>query len=114
MLVGADDRPIHKVRRPIQMASRIALLLQPRQEVIPDACVDPAVKLRSHRLPRAIALRQVTPGNARGVQPQNTINQTAAVVWRKPPFGLGQQRFHSRPLLVGQFMSMSHPFSLSH
>ena len=90
VLVGADDRPIHEVRRPVQVARCIALLLQRGQEVIPDARVNPAVKLRCDCLPGAIALREVAPGNAGRVQPQNPIDQTTAVVRRKSTLGLRQ------------------------
>ena len=79
MLVRPDDCAIHIVGVPVELAGAISLLLDSRQEARPDARLPPAIKPARDGAPRAIPLRQITPGGTGAEEPQDTVEDSAVV-----------------------------------
>jgi hypothetical protein len=104
---GARERTAAECKRLFTMPglrlSRIALLLQGSQDQVPDARGDPAVEAGNHTLPRAVALGQVAPWGAGGVEPEHGINHLAVIAGGPSALRLlrRQQGRRSVPLDVG-------------
>jgi hypothetical protein len=84
MLVRPDDGPVHIMRIPVEASVGIGLLLDRREEALPDARLAPAVQAARHRTPRAIARGQVTPWGTGpwgtgAEEPQDASEETAMV-----------------------------------
>jgi hypothetical protein len=114
MLVGADDGAVNVLRRPVQLTGRVALLLERGQHRVPDAGGSPAVEAGGHALPGAVALGQIAPLRAGGVDPEHGIDHLAviaggsAALW----FLRWQQGCQPRPLGIREFMAVCHTRSL--
>lgn len=70
------------------------------QHHVPDAAVGPPAKLPKNRVPVAKFLRKVAPRRARSHHPKHGVEHAAMVPWR-PPAMMDQERFETRPLIVG-------------
>jgi hypothetical protein len=92
MLVGADDGPVDEVRRPIEPARGIPVLLHRREHPVPDACYLPPGEARGGRLPGAVTRGQVPPGRARAQDPQDAIDGAAHLPRLRTASRFGQQR----------------------
>jgi hypothetical protein len=82
MLMRPDNGAIDKVAVPIQVSPRIRLLLEGRQDPIPDARFLPAVEATGYGLPGAVALGQITPGSTGLENPQDAIDDPPVVMVR--------------------------------
>src|SRR3954454_17961992 len=102
VLVGANDRGIHKVQIPVDLAPRVSLSLKGREEAVPNPRSAPAIEAARHRSDRAIALRQVPPVAAGAVDPQHAAHHAAVIMIGSARAGLlrRQQRLKSLPLCV--------------
>jgi len=69
MLVRPDDRAIHEMDVPIELAGGIRLPLDRREHLVPDAGQAPAAKAAVDGGPRAVPLGYVSPGCARAHLP---------------------------------------------
>jgi hypothetical protein len=80
---------------PINMACCIGLLLQRRQNAIPDAGLPPALEPTRYGAYCAISLRQIAPGSARARNPQHPIDDPTMISSRAARLRLlwWQQRF---------------------
>src|SRR5437763_4943003 len=69
MLVGANDGAIDMMQAPIERAVGVRLLLEVRQDAVPDAGPAPAIEAGGHCLPGAVPLREIPPGRTRASEP---------------------------------------------
>src|SRR5574341_2061726 len=101
-------RPIQKVDVPIELACRLILLLQGGPHLIPNPRFPPAAEAAMHTRPTAVAFWQVTPRRTCPQNPQHPIQHGAMIAIGPPRVRLfrWQQRLHSFPLSVSQFMSV--------
>src|SRR6516162_3049832 len=67
----------------------------------PDAAVGPPPKLPKNRVPVAEFLRQVAPRCPGSHQPKHRVEHAAMVAWRSAATAMDQERFETRPLIVG-------------
>ena len=95
---------------PIQQTLLVDLQLQDGQYLGKSAVVPPSAKAPVHRLPGAIALRNITPCSPAEEHPEDAVEDLAV----RPPwatlhgFLLREQPCYPLPLLVAEFIS-SHP-----
>jgi len=110
MLVRPNHRPIHELDAPVHLPSLVPMLLDGREDPIPDPGLAPPPEPAVHRRPRAIPLRQIAPGRARPLSPDDGVDDPPMLHVRSAPLrSLGrQQRLQPFPLLVGQLSSMAH------
>jgi len=110
MLVRSDDRPIDEVDAPVHLPGFVRLLLDGREDPIPDPSLPPAPESAVHRRPRAVPLRQVSPRRPGPFAPQDAIDDPSMVGIRPTPLRLlgWEQRLEPLPLLVGQLSSVAH------
>ncbi len=87
MLMGTNDSGIDVMDGPLQRASRIGLLLERVQDLLPDAGLPPAIEAAGHCLPGTIARRQVTPGGTGAEDPQDAVDNRPMVVRRATGLG---------------------------
>ena len=108
MLMGTNDSGIDLMDGPLQRASRIGLLLERVQDLLPDAGLPPAIEAAGHCLPGTIARRQPTPGGTGAEDPQDAVDNRPMVVRRATGLGfLGwEQGRQLLPLVVGQVSSI--------
>ena len=71
------------------------------QDHVPDAAVGPPPKLPKNRVPVAEFLRQVAPRCPGSHQPKHRVEHAAMVAWRSAATAMDQERFETRPLIVG-------------
>jgi hypothetical protein len=76
----SDNRAIDGVPRPIDRAPGIGVLLEARQDPIPDPRFLPAVEPAGHRPPWAIAVRQIAPRSTGLENPENTVDDPSMVM----------------------------------
>src|SRR5258708_5385921 len=82
MLMRSNNGAIDGVLVPIDLSSRIALLLQGFQHALPNASLLPPIKAAGYRAPRAIVVGQISPGRSGSQNPQDSIdNQTMILCW---------------------------------
>jgi hypothetical protein len=107
VLVGANDRAVDEVHRPIQQTPAVGLPLEGAEDLLPQAGFLPAIEPAGDSMPRAEAPRQVSPWRSSGENPEDAVEQTPMRVRRTAhPAMLGrQQRNESTPLLIRQFVS---------
>lgn len=113
MLVGANDGAVDMMQAPVERALGVSLLLEVRQDAVPDAGASPAIEAGGYCLPGAVPLGQVPPGRSCPIQPQQAIDDLAMVLRRAATswFLRWKQRPQPLPLLVGQ-ISSAHTWSL--
>jgi hypothetical protein len=101
---------VHVPLVPTQQAILVELQLQGGQQVCKSPVVPPSPEPPIHRLPRAMALRDVTPRRPAEQHPKNTVEDLTM----RPPRAtlhrllLREQQCYPFPLLVAKFIS-SHP-----
>src|SRR5215218_3160209 len=102
VLVGANDRGIHKVQIPVDLTPRVSLSLKGGENAVPNTRPTPSVEAARHRSDRAIALRQIAPGGAGAVDPQHAAHHPAVIVIRSARARLlrRQQRLKPPPLFI--------------
>jgi len=61
VLVGANDRAVDEVRRPIQQTTAVGLALEGPEDPLPQSGFLPAIEPDGDSMPRAVVLREVTP-----------------------------------------------------
>ena len=112
MLVGSNDGAIHRMDLPVEQASLISLLLQSIEDALPEALLTPAIEAAGERGPGARALRDIAPGSAGAVKPEQTIDDaamakegSAALASLRRTFGW-QERLKSFILSICQVMSI--------
>ena len=78
------------------------------EDPLPDAGMAPAAEALMHRLPLAIAFRQIAPMRTGMQNPQATVDEHTAVRARASRVAgfAGQQRRNLRPLPVAQFITL--------
>ncbi len=105
--MSADHGCVHEVQVPVDLACRLRLGLQRRQDAVPHARGAPTVEAARDRPTQPIARRQVAPGRTGAQNPQNTIDNAPMRRVRMPRPGLlrRQVRLQSPPLRVGQITS---------
>jgi hypothetical protein len=110
MLVRPNNRPIHEVHVPIEVARGIRLLLDGREDPIPDPGQAPAAEAAVHGGPPAIPLGQITPRGTRPELPQDPVQNPPMVLGRSPAGGLlrRQQRRQPGPVALGELMASPH------
>src|SRR5215204_1402003 len=113
MLMRADHGAIEIVDQPVQGPAAVGLRLERGEHPVPDALLAPAVEPTGDRLPAAQLRRQVPPGCAGPVQPQNRLHDPPVIVGRpaRPRFLGRQQGPEPLPLFVSQLFSY-HNYSL--
>src|SRR5262249_17256179 len=114
VLMGPNHRAVDEVRRPVEVARRVALLLERREDAGPDAKRLPPVEARGGRLPGAGTAREVPPRGTGTQDPEDPSDGASPAAGLRPPPRFGQQGLQTRPLLVVQVMSLYHPSSVSH
>ena len=105
VLVGAHDRSIDEV------ALVVALSRESREQTREHARRRPAREPRVHRLPRAVAARQVAPRRARPQNPEHPLDHRSVGLARPSAFlrCRGQHWPNPRPLRVCQPNQPFHP-----
>ena|SRR5437868_12074593 len=95
LLRRPDDRPIHVVGVPIELAGAIRLRLDGREATGPEARLPPAINTAGDGAPGARALWQITPGSAGAEAPQDTVEDASVVSGGAAYFWLwrGKQRW---------------------
>src|SRR5437899_1179155 len=88
MLMSPNNGAIDRMGFPIHLPSRITLLLQGLQDVLPHTCFLPAVKAARNGSPRAIVFGQISPRRSRSQYPQDPIDDHAMVVGWTTRLGL--------------------------
>lgn len=78
--VGSHHAPIHEVAVPIDVAVRIFLGLERRQDALPDALVVPTSEAAVHRLPLPVSRGQIAPGCSGPQPPANPVDDPPMVV----------------------------------
>ena len=110
VLVGADDRGVHEMQVPVDLAPRVRLGLQRGQGPVPHPRLAPAVEPARDGADRPVSFGQVAPRRARAQHPQDAVHDPAVVVVRPPgarPLRREQRR-QPLPLPIGQ-VEASHP-----
>ena len=111
--MGTHNRAVDHLDVPIHLPGMVCTLLYTGEELCPQTLLLPAIEPRADGLPMAIALREITPGAARALDPENAV-QDGAVIQGGPPCSLPlwwEQWSQLAPLLVGQFIASYHtPF----
>ena len=79
MLVRPDDGAIHVMDVPVELAGVVRLLLDGGKEACPEPRLPPAIKTAGNGAPRAIPLRQITPGGAGAEEPQDTVEDASVI-----------------------------------
>jgi hypothetical protein len=82
MLMGANHGAVDMMQAPVQLALGISLLPEFRQDAVSDAGLTPPVEPGGKSLPGAILCRQVPPGRSRVVEPEQAIEDAAALLRR--------------------------------
>ena len=77
MLVCTHDGPIHIVEVPVEVSVGVGLLLDRREEALPEAGLAPARTPARDRAPMARSRRQITPGGASTEEPQDPVEDTS-------------------------------------
>lgn len=117
LLVGAHDRASAIVADPIEVAAGIRLRLEGVQHPWEPAGLLPAIEAAGHRLPRAIALREVPPGRAGAQEPYDAVENGAMGMGGPPRFRFlrGEQRLPPLPWPISYIPSVpvASPPSLS-
>jgi hypothetical protein len=80
MLVSTHDGAINEVYLPLYLSSGISVLLDFREDSVPNACFTPAVKAGGYGFVRAIAFGQILPRSACSQYPQDAIDDCAMVL----------------------------------
>ena len=108
MLVGANDGAIDMMQAPVEVPCGVGLLLQFRQDAVPDTGSSPPIETGGNGLPRTVPGGQITPRCSRTVQPQHTIDNAAVIRGRTATGSLlwWEQRMQPLPLLIGQISSV--------
>src|SRR5215831_12588206 len=112
---GANDGGINEPQRVTQATLAFPLFQQPREDSSPGAVAAPPPEPGIHALPGSVAFRDVAPGGARVEAPENAVDN-AAVILRGTTAAavmprLWQERLETFPLLVRQFIAVSHGWS---
>lgn len=102
ILVGANNRAVHKVDFPLDMTLFIGFDLQALEELLPHAFFAPFVKAAVDRLPGTISIRQVAPWCTCFQNPENAVNNLAMTFSWPSCFRLlrWQERLELFPLLI--------------
>src|SRR3954466_10338560 len=102
VLGRANDRGIHKVQIPVDLAPRVSLSVKGAEDAVPNPRPTPSVEAARHRSDRAIALRQIAPGGAGAADPLPAAHPPAAIMIGSTRAGLfrRQQRLKPPPLFV--------------
>src|SRR5689334_12558632 len=105
--MSADNGAVDEVQAPIDPPLAVGLGLQGFQDVLPDPGLAPAIEPARHRANRAIAARQVVPGRAGAVDPENAVQDPAVIVVRPAGARLlrWQERFQPLPLNISQVVT---------
>ena len=108
MLVRSDDSAIDIVKRPVELALAIGLLLEGVQDPLENTRVAPAVEAAGHRTPGTIALREIPPRGSGAENPQHAVENRSMVIGGSPSirFWGWEEGYESRPLLVRQVFSV--------
>src|SRR5258708_4846565 len=88
MLMRSNNGPINGVLLPIDLSSRIALLLQCFQDMLPNSGFDPTIKAAGYRAPRAIVVGKISPRRASSQDPKDCIDHQAMILCWTPNFWL--------------------------
>jgi hypothetical protein len=109
---GANDGGIDEPQRVAQATLVFPFFQQLRQDLRPRAVTSPAPEPALHASPGTVAFRDVAPGGAGVESPEDAVDN-AAVILRWPTATavmprLGQERLETFPLLVRQFIAVSH------
>jgi hypothetical protein len=109
---GANDGGIDEPQRVAQATLVFPLFQQLRKDLSPRAVTSPAPEPALHASPRTVAFRDVAPGGAGVESPEDAVDH-AAVILRGPTAAavmprLRQERLEMFPVLVRQFIAVSH------
>jgi hypothetical protein len=108
MLMGAHRRAIH-ADLPDHVSHGVARRLSVLQQPVPGAIAPPAHQSVDAGLPRAIAVRQITPGGTGTAFPEDAIDHLPMIGSLVAPLAiLGQERREHRPRRIGQRASTRH------
>ena len=66
-------------RTAVELAGVVRLLLDGGKEACPEPRLPPAIKTAGNGAPRAIPLRQITPGGAGAEEPQDTVEDASVI-----------------------------------
>jgi hypothetical protein len=110
MLMGTHNGAIDEMECPVKLAVGIGLLLQISKDAVPDARLPPAVVATGYGAACAISRWEIFPRRTRAQNPHHAVDDATMVQTRPTSvwFLWGEQRFQTRPLLVGQGSSMHH------
>jgi hypothetical protein len=84
MLVGADNRAVDEVDPPIELAARIGLPLEGREDPVPDPRFLPAVEPAGDGPPGPVAFGQIAPGSAGLEDPEDAVDDPPVVMVGTP------------------------------
>jgi hypothetical protein len=112
VLVGSYGGAVHEVDLVPYFSGAVLLRLQLSEYLLPNGLLLPAVQATVGRLPRTVALGQVSPGRA-GLRNSNKDGvQNTGVILRQTTSGGFLRRQESSdllPLLTGELLSATHP-----
>lgn len=107
MLVGANHGAVDVMEGPVERALGVGVLLEVRQDAVPDPSPSPAIEAGGNGLPGTIPLRQIPLGRTGAIEPQQAVDEAAIVLRWAASLSLlrWKQRPQPLPLLVGQISS---------
>lgn len=102
--MSTNNTAVYMVQAPVELPFGIGLLLESREDALPQSIFAPAIEASRDSLPLAIALRQITPWSTRSENLEDAIDDTAVVKTRTPNarFLSRHQGLQTLPLGVGQ------------